>query len=70
MSDTVIEERSEAELLRDPFVIELIKQLRAQDTHGTWEGKSDATLLQPYILTAEQRRELPMICLLYTSRCV
>lgn len=48
-------------LLKDPFVLELIKQIRAQDTHGTWEGKSDAKLLEPYILTAEQRRELPMM---------
>ena len=61
MSDPVIEEQGEEALLKDPFVIELIKQLRAQDTHGSWEGKSDATLLQPYILTAEQRRELPMM---------
>ena len=35
---------------------ELIKQWRAQDTHGAWEGKSDATLLEPYILTREKRR--------------
>jgi probable nitrogen fixation protein len=48
-------------LLQDAFVLELIKQIRAQDTHGTWEGKSDAKLLEPYILTAEQRRELPMM---------
>jgi hypothetical protein len=32
-------------------VRELIKQIRAQDTHGTWEGKTDAKLLEPYILT-------------------
>lgn len=48
-------------LLQDPFVRELIKQIRAQDTHGTWEGRSDAVLLTPYILTAEQRRALPMM---------
>ena len=42
-------------------MLELIKQIRAQDTHGTWEGKSDAKLLEPYILTTEQRRELPMM---------
>ncbi|MEX8518189.1 MAG: NifX-associated nitrogen fixation protein [Leptothrix sp. (in: b-proteobacteria)] len=47
--------------LKDPFILELIKQLRAQDTHGTWEGKSDAKLLEPYIITAEQRREMPMM---------
>jgi probable nitrogen fixation protein len=44
-----------------PFVIELVKQWRAQDTHGAWEGKSDATLLAPYIITKEQRREMPII---------
>ena len=48
-------------LLKDPFIRELVKQIRAQDTHGTWEGKSDARLLEPYILTAEQRRALPMM---------
>ena len=48
-------------LLQDAFVVELIKQIRAQDTHGTWEGKSDAKLLEPYILTAEQRRAMPIM---------
>ena len=48
-------------LLDDPFVRELVKQLRAQDTHGTWEGKSDAKLLEPYILSAEQRRAMPIM---------
>ncbi len=43
------------------FVKELIKQWRAQDAHGAWEGKSDAELLAPYILTKEQRRELPIM---------
>ena len=43
------------------FLKELIKQWRAQDTHGAWEGKSDETLLAPYIITREQRRELPII---------
>jgi probable nitrogen fixation protein len=52
---------NEAELLATPFVRELIKMLRAQDTHGAWEGKSDLKLLEPFILTAEQRREVPII---------
>jgi probable nitrogen fixation protein len=58
---TVAEAPSDAALLQDPFIRELVKQLRAQDTHGTWEGKSDAKLLEPYILSAEQRRALPMM---------
>jgi probable nitrogen fixation protein len=52
---------TDAELMQDPFVRELIKQIRAQDTHGTWEGKTDAKLLEPYILSAEQRRAMPMM---------
>ena len=43
------------------FVKELIKIWRAQDTHGAWEGKSDLTLLEPYILDKEARRALPII---------
>ena len=44
-----------------PFVKELIKIWRAQDSHGAWEGKGDLTLLEPYILDKEARRALPII---------
>ena len=44
-----------------PFVKELIAVWRAQDTHGAWEGKSDLTLLEPYILDKEARRALPIV---------
>jgi probable nitrogen fixation protein len=48
-------------LATDPFLRELVKQWRAQDAHGAWEGKTDAELLAPYVLSAEQRRALPMM---------
>lgn len=51
----------QADVLQDPFIQELVKQLRAQDAHGSWDGKSDASLLEPYILSAEQRRAMPII---------
>ncbi len=54
----VLEKTSVAEL---PFIKELIKIWRAQDTHGTWETKADLDLLQPYILDKEARRALPII---------
>lgn len=44
-----------------PFVMELVKQWRAQDTHGSWDGKKDEQLLAPYIVTREQRRQMPII---------
>jgi probable nitrogen fixation protein len=43
------------------FLKELIKQWRAQDLHGSWDKKTDLDLLEPYILTREKRRELPMM---------
>ena len=43
------------------FLKELIKQGRAQDMHGSWDKKSDLDLLEPYILTKEKRRELPIM---------
>lgn len=44
-----------------PFVKELIKVWRAQDTHGAWEGKKDLDLIEPYIVDKEARRALPLI---------
>lgn len=50
-----------ADPMQSPVVQELIKQWRAQDAHGAWDGKSDLELLAPYILTKEQRREIPIM---------
>ena len=44
-----------------PFIKELIKVWRAQDTHGAWESKSDLELISPYIVDKEARRALPII---------
>ena len=44
-----------------PFIKELIKVWRAQDTHGTWDGKTDLELLEPYIIDKEARRALPIM---------
>ncbi|MEW6562796.1 MAG: NifX-associated nitrogen fixation protein [Pseudomonadota bacterium] len=43
------------------FLKELSKQYRAQDTYGTWDGKSDAELLEPFIIDKEKRKEIPII---------
>ncbi|MFO1327619.1 MAG: NifX-associated nitrogen fixation protein [Rubrivivax sp.] len=60
MADTLA--ATDVELVQDdPFLRELVKQLRAQDAHGAWEGRSDLALLEPFVLTAEQRRALPLM---------
>jgi len=55
---TVLEETPGADA---PFVKELIKVWRAQDTHGTWENKADLDLIAPYLMTKEERRALPIM---------
>jgi probable nitrogen fixation protein len=44
-----------------PFVKELIKVWRAQDTHGAWDNKSDLSLIEPYIVDKEARKALPLM---------
>ncbi len=44
-----------------PFIRELVKQWRAQDSYGAWDKKSDAELLEPYVLDKEKRQALPII---------
>jgi len=43
------------------FIKELVKQWRAQDSYGTWDGKSDETLLEPYVLDKEKRKAIPIV---------
>lgn len=45
----------------DGFAAALVQQIRAQDTHGSWDRKSDADLLEPFILDKEKRRAIPII---------
>ncbi|WP_018412914.1 NifX-associated nitrogen fixation protein [Methyloversatilis thermotolerans] len=61
MAETLELSAEDNEALATPYLRELIKQYRAQDLHGAWEGKSDAQLLEPYILSAEARRALPLM---------
>jgi len=43
------------------FLAELIRQFRAQDTYGSWDGKSDVELLEPYLLDREKRMSIPIV---------
>lgn len=60
-ADVTQDAATDAQYLATPFVQQLIKQLRAQDMNGAWDGKTDLQLLKPYILTPEERRALPIM---------
>ncbi|MCB1887551.1 MAG: NifX-associated nitrogen fixation protein [Rhodocyclaceae bacterium] len=45
----------------DPFFGELARQMRAVDTYGVLDTLDNAEILDPFILTKERRREIPVI---------
>lgn len=44
-----------------PFLKQLIAVIRAEDSYGTWDNKSDADLLADFVVTKEERRAIPII---------
>lgn len=61
MTETLDIAAEDAAALATPYLSQLARQFRAQDTHGQWDGKSDAKLLEAFILTPEARRALPLM---------
>src|SRR5918994_219598 len=59
MSETIA--TPEQAVLDQEFLKTLVSLIRAEDTYGAWEGKSDDVLLRPFILTKEERRLIPII---------
>jgi len=52
---------SDEGILSSDFVAEMVRQMRAIDTYGTYDDWSVEKILEPFILTKQQRREIPII---------
>jgi len=48
-------------ILESEFMQEMVKQVRALDTYDMYEGKGADELLDPFVLTKERKRELPLV---------
>lgn len=48
-------------LLSTDFIREMVKQMRAVDSYGTYDGWPSDRVLAPYVVTKEQRRTIPVI---------
>ena len=48
-------------ILTSDFMLEMAKQMRAIDTYDTFEGMSNGEVLDPYVLTKERRKAIPVI---------
>ncbi|ACR13426.1 NifX-associated nitrogen fixation protein [Teredinibacter turnerae] len=60
MSEEAVLEEGSA-VLEHPFLKQMIVQLRAVDSYGTYDTWSDAKVLDPMILTKARRREIPVV---------
>jgi probable nitrogen fixation protein len=48
-------------LLDTDFIREMVRQMRALDSYGQYDGKPAASLLEPFVLTKERKAEIPVI---------
>ena len=49
---------STEEILAKPLMQELVKQIRGQDSYGTYRTWSDELLLKPFIVSKERKRQI------------
>ena len=62
MTEAVAVALSDTEdLLKTDFAIEMVRQMRAIDPYGTFDEWPAARILEPFILTKEKKREIPVI---------
>lgn len=58
MTDTAVAAGSD---LAEAFLKTLVMLFRAEDSYGAWEGKSDETILAPFVLDKEARAAIPIM---------
>jgi probable nitrogen fixation protein len=56
-----VQNATSAEPAAQPFVNTLIGIIRAEDSYGAWDKKTNAQLLEEFIVTKEERRSIPII---------
>jgi probable nitrogen fixation protein len=60
MSEAAVTIEDDA-LLESDFVREMVRQMRAIDSYGTYDEWPAARILAPFVLTREMKREIPVI---------
>jgi probable nitrogen fixation protein len=61
MNDSTLEIKNDDPVLETEFAKQMVRQMRGIDSYGSYDDWSTAKILDPYILTKEKRREIPVI---------
>ena len=58
---TLAAEAADDPIYQTDFIKEMLRQTRALDSYGQWDGKPSPQILDSYVLTKERKREIPVI---------
>lgn len=61
MSETSTLIAADDPVLDTDFATEMLRQMRAMDSYGTYDNYTPAKILEPFILTKAMKREIPII---------
>lgn len=61
MTETEINIASDDPVLKTDFAVEMVRQMRAIDPYGTYDSWPVENILAPFILTKDQKREIPVV---------
>ncbi len=61
MSEATLAIEQNDPVLETDFAREMVRQMRAIDTYGTYDDWSVEKILEPFVLTKEKKREIPVV---------
>ena len=61
LSSTLAAEPADHPIYQSDFLKEMLRQTRALDSYGQWDGKTMPQILDGYVLTKERKREIPIV---------
>jgi len=61
MSEAAQEIVENDEIYTTDFIQEMVKQMRAIDTYGTYDDWTEAKIMDPFIMTKERKAEIPVV---------
>lgn len=61
MSEAALAISHDDPVLDTDFVREMVRQMRAVDTYGTYDDWPIERILEPFVLTKEKKREIPVV---------
>ena len=61
MSEAALTITEDDPVLNSDFANQMVRQMRAIDSYGTYDGWPVERILAPYVVTKEQRRSIPVI---------